>query len=443
MPKNKKTDEELEQQEEATRRADEEAERKRKDEGSLKPGLIKPGAPNPAEDLADIMATYHVSPDNVATIIKYITDTGSDNVFFNISELVEKFLKFPRQIPPATRRQILDHWIAINKITPPENYEEIASAIPDAMGPLKQKEILKKKITEGTVWTVDLDDNNMPHIRMIKNQDEIGTTLSEAKDAAKEMGRSNEGEEQLVSYSEALKKYMPNFKSAYVQKNIQAAWAAACQMNSDTADGKPTDFWDTFVETMSKQQMMREMMGVTQPTGGQNSSVSEVVAAFRELKGLDSGGGAIPNYLASPEAFAAAVKSAVGGDNQEVKNLNAKLDKMIEDQHAAELRQRDVAQTNLQNQLNEANNKIKDLEEKVEDYKGVTGTTIYDIVREIPGTMKDISKDVKSTIFDFIRTPNLSPRDASQRATELEGMASKIEKAGKMKEFGDAWFNLS
>jgi DNA-directed RNA polymerase subunit F len=443
MIKTKKTEEELTQEREAAARLAEEHRRDGEGHEPLTPGLIKENPPNPAEDFASIMLTYHIPQGDVESIIKYINDTGNDNIYFDIPELIDKLVKFPRQIPPVSRRHIMDHWIALNKIAIPENYDKTVEATPKDYRKISGKE--KYTVDEkGAILVASSDENALTYaeaeklaerrkselkvtvntagpkyiydagakaIRMA-HDNEPGGTLDEAKELKRIDDANNvkPPESPFMQTEDGQWALVPGAKLSTIE---MMTWQS---MQKAAAAGQPVDIVTEFANSAEKLKMIRDLFG---------------------------GGNSVPAYLASPEAFAAAVKAAMGGDNQAVNELKIEIQRLREDQHAAELRQRDEAVNNLQTLVTNANNKIKELEDRITNAKPMTGKTAYDIVDKLPGTIKDVSQDIKSTIIDVMRSPGPLNRDPSRRTAELGNMADKMERVGKMKDFGDSWFNMS
>jgi hypothetical protein len=483
MVRTKKTQEEIIQEREAAAREEEERRIREGGKEPLTPGLIQGNPPNPAEDFASIMLTYHVPQGDVEAIIKYINDTGSDNVYFNITELIGKLMKFPRQVAPTIRRQVMDHWIAINKVTPPEDYENTVGTTSEEYRRMGTKEKYTVDL-EGNIAVATNEPNALTYDEAKKLSEEKKTTLKEKEyksttkyvydstDKAVRMAKENEQggtmeeatklkrmAEEGVKKSDSTPLYVYDVVEKAVRmakenerggtlddaKELQRLAEIGSRPGGDK--GAPRYVYDTEAKAV---RMAKE--GETGGTLDDAERLKRMAEGDNKDKGespftMDANG----NILIVPGAKLAAqdlmvwlsLQKPASGDNEAIKALNEKIDKMREEQHAAELRQRDASVATLQSQVDSANNKIKDLEDKIANQKTVTGTTVYDIVREVPDTMKDISKDIKSTIFDFIRTPGPFNRNPTQRAEELAGMANKMEKAGKMKDFGDTWFNLS
>lgn len=132
--------------------------------------------PNLARDFESLMVDYGVDGKAAHTIIRHILDTGSDAVFSTPMELLGKMTKFPRQVPPVTRKQILDHWIALNKLPVPEEYEEIAAKHTKEISTMKEKEEAEQRAREEK-YSVDTDSGS---IKVASKEDKTALTWEEA-----------------------------------------------------------------------------------------------------------------------------------------------------------------------------------------------------------------------------------------------------------------------
>jgi len=156
--------------------------------------------PDVVADFESLLKDYSIK--KAGLIAKHVADTGSRNVFDNPKEMAIKLAMWPRDIANVYRQTILEHWFKSKGIiVPQELIEEVGMDTSEKEKQEKGKRV-DKKLAEGAVWTVDVDDSGMPKIRMIKDETEPGVTLPDAKAAAKEIGK--EGEEAIVTYDEKL-----------------------------------------------------------------------------------------------------------------------------------------------------------------------------------------------------------------------------------------------
>lgn len=80
--------------------------------------------PDVEADFLGLLKDYGVAEKAAKVVTKHIAETGTADVFEDPKQLLEKLAKFPRQIPPVTRKNILDHWTASMHIPVPEGFEE-------------------------------------------------------------------------------------------------------------------------------------------------------------------------------------------------------------------------------------------------------------------------------------------------------------------------------
>ncbi|GAH66519.1 unnamed protein product, partial [marine sediment metagenome] len=83
--------------------------------------------PDVEADFLGLLKDYGVAEKAAKIVTKHIAETGTENVFEDPTQLLEKLVKFSRQIPPVTRKNILDHWTTARKIPVPEGFEKEAA----------------------------------------------------------------------------------------------------------------------------------------------------------------------------------------------------------------------------------------------------------------------------------------------------------------------------
>ena len=398
--------------------------------------------PDPPTDFANLLMTYGVPDNKARTIVKNMVNTGSPDVFFNVPELMVKLTAFPMWVPPTTRKLVMDEWIAVNKIAIPENYEDLMTSPRTTPQTVKRAEELKKKITEGAVWTIDTDANGNFKPRLITDPGETGDTLANIKEAIKMMVKESGSDEMLVVFDETIEKWRPNYKSALVQKNLSAAIAAAKQMNNDVAQGKPANPWDEWTEQVARQQMMREVLSLPQQNNPPGSNVSDTIAAFKELVALQGGSSGLPDWIKDPAQARKVLLAEDGGESSAIKELRASIEQMRVDQQANETARLNATITALTTQVESYKNEVASYKDELAKNQKVTGKTIYDLVGvgvdRIPRT-SEILEGLKQITQNPPKIPVGGPGDVSKR---LESAAGKLEEAGKLKKAGDVWFNL-
>ncbi|MDO9334335.1 MAG: hypothetical protein Q7T57_07440 [Dehalococcoidales bacterium] len=105
-------------------------------------------APDPRSDFLRLMMKYGVSEARAQIIVDHAAEAGPQNVFSDPMELLRSLSKFPMFIGPALRKNILDHWIAINKLPVSEEYERTADKTTGEIATLKETEAKGKKPPE-------------------------------------------------------------------------------------------------------------------------------------------------------------------------------------------------------------------------------------------------------------------------------------------------------
>ncbi len=376
--------------------------------------------PDEIKDFVGLLVDHEVKESKAISIGKFISKTGSPKVFEEPEELAGFLNRYPRDLAPVQRRRILEQWFAEKGLSVPEELLTKTGLHPkDALQAQKDEE-RKRKVSEGTLWTVIVDDRGLPSIRMIKDASEPGTTLAEAKAAAKEIGKEVGGDEALVTYNESLGKHMPNFKSDFVKLHPAAAWAVAKQMDKAMVEGEQVDPMDEFIDQMTKIESMRELVGGRREPEGKGSTVSEIIAGMKALKDM----------------------TGDGGETGALKELRAEMTKLREDQHQAELKRRDEQNAGLVTVIQEYRSEIVKLRDEIEKNKMTTGRTAYDLLGDLVEKVPN-REDVKAMVMEAVgKGPKLLTRGTGERAEVLEGMAANIEFAAELKGIEDWWFKL-
>lgn len=423
--------------------------------------LEERGVPDAANDFELLLKDYGVK--RASIIAKNITATGSPNVFNDPAEMAKGLAKWPRDIDPVHRQNILEHWFKSRGIVlPKELIEEVGMQEEDKKAKAKKQEA-EKKVAEGAVWTVDVDESGVPRIRMIKAETEPGVTLAEAKAAAKEIGK--EREEPIVVYNEGLGRHMPNFKAPFVKQNPIAAWATAKQMDRAIAEGEPADPMDVWIEQQAKTAQFKEVMGLT-PEPKEKTPVSEIVSALKDLKAMADEGGAtsLPDWVSDPVKFLETVRGVSGaGEGKGLPEWMTDPVKFIEtirtistegkggDAVTTELAALKKALETMQQerrdeQLLTLQGHIKQLTETVEQLKKpVTGKTEMDILHEVAtegislaktelsGLRSDIKEALGSTVLP-------GPKSKGEREETKTKLREAVKTDKEMEEIGQRLF---
>jgi len=268
------------------------------------------------KEFAEHLAKYRVKKEICATIAENIGEVGGPTIFEDPLALNERLTSWSQYVGSTLRKQILEHWCAIKGIHVSKEVTAKFGLTPTETKKESEKVRKRQRAAEGAVWTVEVDDSGLPKIRMITDETEPGITLTEAKAAAKEIGK--EREEPIVTYDEEAGRHMPNFKSPFVKQNLSAAWATAKQMDRALAEGEAIDPMDIWIEQQAKLTQLKEVMGLGTETR-EKGTVGELVSALKDLQEMAKEGkaGELPGWLSDPVQFIQAVK-AVSGTGAEV-----------------------------------------------------------------------------------------------------------------------------
>jgi len=436
-----------------------------------KPDSVEPEreVPDAVKDFELLLVEYGIKKASI--IAKNIAGTGGPNVFDKPEDMAKRLAKWPREIAPVYRQSILEHWFKSRGVTvPQELLEEVGT--PEGLREEKtKKKVLEKKMAEGAVWKVDVDDSGMPRIRMIKDENEPGITLSEAKTAAKEIGR--EGEEPIVSYDEAQGKHIPNFKSPFVRQNLSAAWATARQMDRAMAEGEAADPIDIWIEQQTKLTQLKEAIGVSPEAKEKGGTVGELVSALKDLQEMakEGKGSELPDWMTDPAKFIDTVRTVsgageaggkpswlsdpaefvkmirdIGGEGKgddAVKSELSELRKTIEDMKDERHKQEMLS---LQGQIVQIQKShegaMKEIVDKIEDLKKPTGgKTEMDIISDVATGVLGEAKGLRGDLKEVIRDKGLPPAKTAEQREERKGKYQKaLQTDQEIEEIGQKLF---
>jgi len=399
--------------------------------------------PDEIKDFVELLKDHEVKEGKAISIGKFISRTGSSEVFEQPEELANFLARYPRDLAPVQRRRILEQWFAEKGVSVPEELLTKTAMHPKDLDKAQKDEEKKKKVDEGTVWTVEVDDKGMPKIRMIKEAGEPGTTLEEATKAAKQIAKEFGGEESVVVYNESLGKHMPNFKSDFVKNNLGVAWAAARQMDQAVATGEPIDPMDTFLEQMAKIESMKELVGAGRKEPETKGTVGEIISAIKELRTMSSEGKEMPEWMRDPVLFQKTVQELVPkGDTDTLKEVRDELTQMRGALHESELKHKDEQIGTLAEAIRSYRNEVSTLKSDMEKSKQITGRSAYDLLGDLITKVPD-KEDIRQMVTEAVgKVPKLVPRGAADRGRTLEAAATSIEAAAEVKTFADDWFRL-
>lgn len=374
--------------------------------------------PSEIADFVSLLVDHELKESKAIAIAKFISKTGSPEVFEKPEELAGFLNRYPRDLAPVQRRRVLEQWFSERGVTVPEELLTKTSLHPkDALQAQKEEE-RKRKIASGALWTVALSEKGLPSVRMIRDASEPGTSLEEATKAARQIGKEVGGAEALVSYNESLGKHMPNFKSDFVKQHPGAAWAVAKQMDKAMAEGETIDPMDSFIDQMAKIESMKELVGGRPEARG--GTMAEAIAAVKELRSL----------------------AGDSGEAGALKELRAEITKLREDHYQSELKRRDEQNVELLSVIQGYRGEVIRLRDEMEKNRMATGRTAYDLLGDLVEKVPS-REDVKTMVMEALgKGPKLLTRGAGERERMLEGMAANIEQAAELRSIEDWWFKL-
>jgi|GEM_PF-2287565 len=399
-------------------------------------------------EFAGHLLKYRVKKEICATIAENIGDTGGPTVFEDPIALNERLTAWSQYTGSALRKQILEHWFAIKGVS--VGKEAAAKFGLTAAETKREGEKTRKrqKAAEGAVWMVDVDDSSLPKIRMITDESEPGITLTEAKAAAREIGK--EREEPIVTYDEETGRHMPNFKSSFVKQNLSAAWATARQMDRALAEGEAIDPMDVWIEQQAKLMQLKEVMGMGTETR-EKGTVGELVSALKDLQEMAREGkaGEQLGWLSDPAQFLKVMREVSGegkGDDAvkaELVELRRTLADMQEDRRREEIA---GLQTQIRQQADTYQQQFSQVMDKIGEMSHpVTGRTEMDILHEVAteglGTLKTEAAGMRGLIKEAMMGGMLPPQKSpEQREERKEGYRKALKKDQEIEELGRRLF---
>ena len=112
------------------------------------------------EEFANFLRKYKVARggEMCDTIAENIGETGGANVFEDPEVLAKGLGTWSEYIGAPLRKQVLQHWFAKKHIEVSPEALEAAALTAKTEATVKKKTEAAKKVAEGTVWTVEVDD---------------------------------------------------------------------------------------------------------------------------------------------------------------------------------------------------------------------------------------------------------------------------------------------
>ena len=344
--------------------------------------------PDVESDFEALLKDYGLTEKAATIITKHIADTGTSKIFENPMELLQKLAKFPRQIPPVTRKNILDHWIAQNRITVPKEYEADADKPAEELrrrGP--------KEEAEESKYAVDTDSGQ---IRVASTTDKTALTWDEADKLSKNIEKKSAEKEKKSAEKEKKSAAREVTKVTYIYDSVDKVVRMAKEgeqggtleqakelknMAEEGKKGEPPDPLEAMAQSAERVETLRKVFG---------------------------GGSTLPPWMTDPVAFANAMKTAMGGSGEDsavkaaMTAMQKTIEEMKEDRWQAQF---DAQQKQLQDLTGVLN---KTLEAIGDMKKERVGRTEMDIIHEIadkgielaktelPGLRRDIKEAISS-----------------------------------------------
>jgi hypothetical protein len=287
---------------------------------------------------------------------------------------------------------------------------------------------------------VEEDINGSPKVR-IARPGESAMSLQEAKEASRELrGQAGKGDEQVVLFSEALGKHIPNSTSDWVKKNMAAAWATAREFDrSAMQNAEPPDPIDTMIDQMTKIEAIKGVMnpGAAGAEGGPKGDLIQVVEAMIKIDEMRKGANnqqQLPAWMTDPVLLISTMKSLSPekGPDPQVEELKTRLAaneaKMTEMQQAAVQTQFD--QLKAQNQALAIS--ITELKNRPAPGEPTALSLMKDGIAVLEKEAKGIRTDLKDLGKDVILTagqgdPTVAAvKSAVGRADKLEALTDRL-----------------
>ena len=221
--------------------------------------------PDVEADFLGLLKDYGVAEKAAKTITKHIAETGTADIFEDPRQLLEKMAKFSRQVPPVTRRNILDHWITSRHIPKPEGFEDEADLSGEVLKERKGKEAATPE-----KYTVDTDTGA---IKVASTSDKA-LTWDEAEKLAKEIKKDieirakKEGSDEPIFVLSETGAWTLNPKA-----KVGTTEFAVFQMYQDSLrKGEPIDPVEELTRREEQMARLKDAMGVK--PGGEDSEIT-------------------------------------------------------------------------------------------------------------------------------------------------------------------------
>lgn len=400
--------------------------------------------PDVGADFVALLQDYGLK-EKVATVItKHIADTGSDRVFEKPKELLEKLARFPREIPPVTRRNVLDHWMAQNKIPIPEGYEE-ESELPS--------EELRRRKTEKQPEAKYSVDPDTGQIKVASTSDKVALTMDEAEKLSKNIEKKGEKGGKKVAYVyDTETKQVRMAKEGETGGTLDQAKELKKMADEGKAGGEESPFMQnaenrwvlnpkakvTGVELMALEFMRKSQeRGEAVDPMEAMTQAAEKIKVYREMMGGGEKG--MPAWMTDPAEFIKTIRLISGegkgdeGLKSELIELKRSFDELREDRHRDEMLS---LQGQIKQQAEQHQREMKVIIEKMEELgKPTTGRSEMDLLHDIATGAFDEFKGLRGDVKGVLSSQGLpAPKTGREREERKKRFSGALENDKRVEE---------
>jgi len=222
--------------------------------------------PDVEADFLGLLKDYGVAEKAAKIITKHIADTGSPDIFDDPRELLGKMAKFPRHVPPVTRKNILDHWVSTRNIPIPEGFEEEADLSAEELKTRKGKGTAPEK------YSIDTDTGA---IKVASTTDKTALTWDEAEKLSREIKKDIEAREKREDVGKEPAFVVGEHGAWTLNPKAPIGFGefAVFQMYQDSLKrGEPIDPVEELTKREEQSARLKEAMGVK--TGGEDTEMT-------------------------------------------------------------------------------------------------------------------------------------------------------------------------
>lgn len=393
---------------------------KNKDGGAKKPPKSLRTHPDARADFKDILSKY--IDDNTAKIIAdHVAATGSDNVFEEPVELIQILSKFPQQLPRIGRKQFLDHWIALNKIVVPEDYDKMSDKSAEAIRSMKTGENQEK-------FAVNPDTGN---IRLASTTDARMLTHDEAKQLSDETKKAlAEQKKQEAEAAASQESGLARDEHGDIDLNPKAKTVTLAEayaiigLKQARAQGDTRSTGEIIAEKVSELKLLGPLAGLAPVSATPGNSADSVLATVKtvlEMTGATNKG-TDPAILARMDSQDKVL--------QELRTQNATLQQQIQ-------QDREKGWLDKLDKLEEARKADADhfLRAIEEIKKGNRSTTELGVLQEALAGAREEAKGVRTDMFNLAQTMMRKPpkpMTSGEHNSLMDGIGNTLTKDAEL-----------